>query len=196
MMPTTHDRALRVTVRLFFAAAAAALPVAASTPAVAQTTSLLHACYVPKSGTVYRIKTANAPAECIKADHVEFSWNEQGIQGPVGPEGPAGPSGPSGPAGEAGPVGPQGPSGVSGYEFVESIFRPVPGNTTSDHALRCPGSKRAVGGGYRVETGHDFVRVLWDTPIDGGLGWFLRLNNPNAQTFSVSLYVLCASVAS
>lgn len=45
------------------------------------------ACYVPSSGTVYRIKTADTPPACTKSAHVEFSWNHQG---PVGPQGPKG----------------------------------------------------------------------------------------------------------
>lgn len=177
----------------------AVLTVAAAPLLEAQTPTVLSACYVPKSGTVYRVEALDAPPACIKPEHVPFSWNEEGIQGqqgetgPQGEAGPAGPQGTAGPAGETGPAGPAGTNGVSGYVFVQSIFRPVPVGP-SDHALNCPSGKRAVGGGYRVETGHDFVKVFWDTPIDGGLGWFLRLHNTGAQTFSVSLYVMCATV--
>src|SRR5829696_5765312 len=32
--------------------------------ATVTTTSIIYACYVPKSGSVYRIKVANTPAEC------------------------------------------------------------------------------------------------------------------------------------
>jgi len=34
----------------------------------------LWACYVPGSGSVYRIKTEGAPDACTKSKHVEFSW--------------------------------------------------------------------------------------------------------------------------
>ena len=168
---------------------------ATASPLAAQTPTILSACYVPKTGTVYRIETANAPVACLKADHVPFSWNQEGIQGPQGPTGPQGETGPAGQQGDPGSAGAQGPSGVSGYEFVPSIFRTVPSGT-STHALNCPAGKRATGGGYRVETGHEFVRVDWDTPIDGGTGWFFRLTNSNAQAFSISIYVLCAAVTS
>lgn len=168
---------------------------ASASPLTAQTPTILSACYVPKTGTVYRIDVPNAPGACLKADHVGFSWNQEGIQGSQGPAGPQGETGPTGSQGDTGTAGVQGPSGVSGYEFVASIFRTVPSGT-STHALNCPGGKRALGGGYRVETGHDFVRVDWDTPIDGGLGWFFRLTNSNAQAFSISVYVLCAAVTS
>jgi hypothetical protein len=33
-----------------------------------------HACYVPGSGTIYRIKEANTPGACRKSTHVEFQW--------------------------------------------------------------------------------------------------------------------------
>jgi hypothetical protein len=182
-------------VRSMMVLGCAALPVAA--PLLAQTPTVLSACYVPKSGTVYRVGAANAPAACVKQDHVPFSWNEEGIQGPQGEPGSQGEVGPAGPEGAAGPTGETGAAGtngVSGYVFIQSIFRPVP-TGPSDHALNCPAGKRAVGGGYRIETGHQFVKVDWDTPIDGGLGWFLRLQNSGAQAFSISMYVMCATVA-
>lgn len=199
-MTTRIARPSRTTMPALLGCITVTALLATSSPLGAHAQSVLSACYVPKSGTLYRIDAPGAPPSCAKANHVAFSWNEQGIQGPEGPVGPQGDSGPPGspgtvgPAGEAGPVGPQGPSGVSGYQFIQSIFRPVPSGM-STHALDCPAGKRATGGGYRVESGHGFVRVLWDTPIDGGLGWFLRLANSDAQTFSVSLYVLCAAVA-
>ena len=40
-------------------------------------TTVLYACYVPDKGTVYRIKTADTPAECEKKD-VQFSWSDAG----------------------------------------------------------------------------------------------------------------------
>jgi hypothetical protein len=43
-----------------------------------------YACYVPSSGTVYRIKTADTPSACTKPTHVEFSWNHQGPKGDPG----------------------------------------------------------------------------------------------------------------
>jgi hypothetical protein len=33
----------------------------------------IHACYVPASGTVYRIREANTPGSCFSG-HIEFSW--------------------------------------------------------------------------------------------------------------------------
>jgi hypothetical protein len=62
-------------------AAAAALVTAALTlsarPAEAQANeTTFYACYVPGSGTVYRIKSASTPAACKKSTHVEFQWTD------------------------------------------------------------------------------------------------------------------------
>ena len=42
-------------------------------PAAAQAQSTITACYVPKTGSVYRVKAEGAPDAC-KSNHVEFSW--------------------------------------------------------------------------------------------------------------------------
>jgi hypothetical protein len=126
------------------AVSALALAMSVSTPMSAQTTAssdaMIYACYVPLTGTVYRIKSAGAPTECTQPkgkgngnghqDHIEFSFNSrgnvgpmgpagpQGEVGPMGPAGPAGPQGEVGPMGPAGPVGPMGPQGVAGAQGV------------------------------------------------------------------------------
>lgn len=85
--------------------------------AEAQTTpdpNTLYACYVPLSGTLYRIRTADTRDNCASSQHVMFWFNQTGPQGPAGPPGPQGPQGPQGPAGPAGPPGPQGPTGAQG----------------------------------------------------------------------------------
>jgi hypothetical protein len=41
----------------------------------AQAGETLHACFVPGSGTVYRIAAPGLPAECLAGEHVRFSWN-------------------------------------------------------------------------------------------------------------------------
>ena len=113
--------------------ALSALALMASTPLSAQTATasseLMYACYVPLTGTVYRIKAPGAPAECTRpkssnanqhAQHIEFVFNATGPMGPAGPAGPqgeAGPKGDVGPQGEAGAkgdVGPAGPQGQAG----------------------------------------------------------------------------------
>jgi hypothetical protein len=59
--------------RLFTLLAALALFPAA---AHAQGTTTITACYVPKTGSVYRIQAAGAPDVC-KNGHVEFSWDSE-----------------------------------------------------------------------------------------------------------------------
>ena len=70
----------------------------------------IEACYVPASGTIYRIKAPNAPAACLSAVHVPFTWNQQG---PAGVPGAAGPHGAPGPKGDKGDKGDPGPAGTA-----------------------------------------------------------------------------------
>jgi len=102
---------------------ALALVVSTAAPLAAQTApEPMFACYVPLTGTVYRIKSPGTPTECTKpkgnspnhADHVQFAFNAQGTQGPAGPQGPQGEVGPMGPAGAVGAAGPQGAAGAVG----------------------------------------------------------------------------------
>jgi hypothetical protein len=52
-------------------------------PAAANAQSTITACYVPKTGSVYRIEAAGAPEAC-KNGHVEFSWTSAAASyGPV-----------------------------------------------------------------------------------------------------------------
>ena len=55
-------------IRLFSLLAAFAL-----LPAAAQAQTTITACYVPNTGSVYRIEAPGAPEAC-KSGHVEFSW--------------------------------------------------------------------------------------------------------------------------
>ena len=55
-----------------------ALVVATLMPSLArgQTPKVYFACYVPGSGTVYRIKEPNTPEKCAAPSHTEFSWTD------------------------------------------------------------------------------------------------------------------------
>lgn len=84
---------------------------------------ILWACYVPASGTTYRIREAGLKGDCSSYQHVRFSWNAAGIQGETGPRGPIGPTGEQGTTGATGstgadgargPTGPIGPTGAAG----------------------------------------------------------------------------------
>ena len=88
--------------------------------------AIIYACYVPTSGTVYRIKETDLRETCTSPHHVEFNWNQQGPVGPQGPQGIPGPTGATGAkgatgltgatgaTGPAGPTGATGPAGASG----------------------------------------------------------------------------------
>lgn len=96
---------------------AAQAPAADSTPP-----PTIDACYVPFTGTVYRIDTPEsptpgAPKRCFLASHTRFTWNRQGPAGVAGPPGETGPAGPPGVAGPQGPPGPPG-SGVAESNFA------------------------------------------------------------------------------
>ena len=80
---------------------------------------IFYGCYVPTTGTVYRIKTTDKRETCVAPNHVEFFWNQVGPQGPQGPAGPAGPTGATGAPGATGATGPAGAAGT-GTAFVSS----------------------------------------------------------------------------
>src|SRR5690349_13413938 len=94
-------------------AALAALTVLVFVPRLeAQATAgVIRACWIPASGTLYRIGEPNTPAACLSPNHIALTWNQPG---PAGAAGPAGVQGPQGPQGPAGPAGPPGVIGATG----------------------------------------------------------------------------------
>ena len=64
------------------------LVIAAASATAQQAPGTQYACYVPGSGTVYRIKEANTPAQCA-AGHTAFQMSA-GTKPSSGPTGPAG----------------------------------------------------------------------------------------------------------
>jgi len=103
------------------ALAALASTARAQAPAPPADPNVIWACYVPLSGTIYRIRTTDTKEKCASTQHVMFSFNA------TGPQGPAGPAGAQGPAGPTGATGPQGPAGTGGDGTV-AYFK----ETTSD----------------------------------------------------------------
>lgn len=104
---------------------------------------VLSACYIPGTGTLYRIGSEGTlPSGCVRPEHIVFQWNQQGIIGDSGPHGLmcwdtdgdgvpdpsedrnddsvfdandcAGPTGADGAQGIQGPDGPAGPTGPAG----------------------------------------------------------------------------------
>jgi hypothetical protein len=69
------------TFRLGTGAATALLLALSAQPAAAQANelpALIHACYVPNTGTIYRIKTEDTKENCTSNRHIEFSWSQEG----------------------------------------------------------------------------------------------------------------------
>jgi hypothetical protein len=92
---------------------------AASTAAQPDT---IWACFVPTSGTMYRIKVADTKDDCT-GNGVKFFW---GVRGEKGDKGDAGPQGPKGDAGPQGPAAPGGSSFTLPYSAsvssAQSLF--------------------------------------------------------------------------
>src|SRR5215207_10420242 len=90
------------------AAAPAALEAQTTTP----TPKVYYACYIPTSGTVYRIKETNLKQSCASTAHVPFSWTDGGTPGPQGPKG------------DKGDQGEQGEPGTPGFSELVTIASP------------------------------------------------------------------------
>jgi hypothetical protein len=147
----------------------AVLPAAARAQQVAASDTI-RACYVPASGTIYRIGVAGGPAAC-HGSHIEMKWNVAGPAGAPGPAGPVGPAGPKGEDGAAGAAGPQGekgdkgekgdtgPAGVSGAQGPAGPQGPVgPAGPQGPQGIQGP----AGSGGSLVamQTVRDSVDIL------------------------------------
>jgi hypothetical protein len=80
---------------------------AQSAPEIVQSASnplptVIHACYVPNTGTIYRIKETDLKQTCTSNKHIEFGWNQEGIQGEQGEKGDTGEKGEQGDKGDKG----------------------------------------------------------------------------------------------
>ena len=123
--------------------------VSAQTAAGVVTTSapaLMYGCYVPISGTTYRIKETDLKQKCASAEHIEYSWNKEGPQGPIGPQGPQGNQGIQGVVGPVGPAGTAGAAGAPGAAMLPTAFyafRAGPARETAA-ALTLPTGKYIV----------------------------------------------------
>ena len=111
-------------------ALAALIAIAPDVQAQAPDPNIIWACYVPLSGTVYRIKTTDTKQECASKSHVMFWFNQTGPQGPQGPAGPAGPTGATGATGAPGATGATGPAGPAG-EGATAYFKALTAELTN-----------------------------------------------------------------
>ena len=210
--PQARGIALRVTL-----AVALALAHVGTTTSQAQAVraDTIAACYVPASGTMYRIAAPNAPATRAASSHQAFTIvsGRDGAQGPVGPAGGVGPAGAAGPPGAIGPTGPQGshgspgpqgPQGVAGVSgpsglevMLNSTTAPASGGLTT--FARCPSGKIAIAGGHgRVpplvqirESRPGSSSGQLPGPFDQGL-WTIGIRNDSGSGFTLDVYAVCA----
>jgi len=116
--------------RLLLTGVGLAALLALPTTAAAQTTTttpdpnVIYACYVPSSGTVYRIRTTDTKQNCASTTHVLFSFNQTGPQGPKGDQGDPGPQGEKGDKGDTGDPGAQGPAGEGSTAYFKALSSP------------------------------------------------------------------------
>jgi hypothetical protein len=154
----------------------AAATVLLSAPAAAQSGPEFHACYVPGSGTVYRIKEPGLRQECSSPNHVAFSWK---------------------------PEGEPGTDGVLGYTIVTSDSGAItPEFLFGGRSADCPSGKRVLGGGASITTpnlgfsGAWDIEVLQSYPGIDGTSWrsAVGIRNPQGVAFVWRVYAICANV--
>lgn len=190
----THFLTFRVArfARLRMSAAAMALVLGYPGVARAQSDGVLYACYVPNSGTVYRIKQSDTKQKCSSDQHVEFSWNS------TGPAGAPGLKGEKGDAGLQGVSGAPGASGIIGYEVVTASFGPM-----MDREFRgivsCPAGKRALGGSVTAQSTNpvaNFPPTLSSSAMTvDGTGWSGKGFMASSFAWLLHVSAICANVA-
>jgi Collagen triple helix repeat (20 copies) len=119
---------------------------------------------------------------------------DKGEPGARGSAGLKGDTGPRGPAGQAGAQGPAGASGISGYQVVTSPTIAVPANGFVEANVKCPGSKRALGGGVSSFVRYSVVKE--SAPLDGGIGWNAVFQNTVDAPTNMYVWAICANVTS
>ena len=148
--------------RITLSLAAAALGLvafAAPTALRAQATTpkVFYACYVPSSGTTYRIKETDLKQTCSKSTHVQFSWTD-GTSSP----------------------------GFSSIKMVESKFVSVPAGETQYAIAICPDGYKVISGSYVPAGGAAGVghwMLVDNYPTADGKAWvvFLRNTDPDVE---------------
>jgi hypothetical protein len=169
MRPTSARLTLTTTaVGAALAGVPAALAAQSPTPP-----PVIEACYVPASGTIYRIKAPNAPNACLSPAHAPFTWNQQG---------------PAGPKGDAGPAATLGYARVGTNPF--NVQRGVYTTASKD----CPSGKKVVGGGVEVVGSTTSSQVNLDIKESYPSSvsqWRVVLANTASTDFQAIVYAIC-----
>ncbi len=185
---------------------------ASSSPLHAQVVAptMITTCWVPASGTLYRIDPAGLiaglPKNCLTPIHQQLSWNQQGLAGPQGIKGDKGDKGDTGPVGATGsqgmpgPQGLQGPQGTQGLagapgsvdlsKFYRRTYTMSVGTTsTSSHTVACDGGHTVISGGVSTSFGDMKVResYQWDNNR-----WLAAVRNDHAfEGGQMTIHVTC-----
>lgn len=115
----------------------------------------------------------------------------------VGPDGKLAASlGAGGPAGRKGARGARGKPGVSGYQVVLENIAVPEGDTTPDFGISCPGGRSVLGGGYSF--GKDDINELFvfESRPSSESTWQIKVSNDTGGSKPMTLYAVCANVAS
>lgn len=188
----------RVSARLI-AAAGLAL---ASTAGAQTAPATIDACFVPASGTIYRVDSPASPApgapkNCLSPLHTKFTWNQQG---PAGAPGAAGAQGPQGPKGDKGDHGDAGAPGPSGTTSSQAYYQGQAGNAglggfQVNVVALCPSGQYALGGGVNVVGVSGGPPVLLRSAPNASsgrpTGWHVIMN-VGTGPFDVRSQVICA----
>ena len=140
-----------------------ALAAPAAVRAQSTTPKVFYACYVPSSGTTYRIKEVDLKQECTKSSHVQFSWTDGNR------------------------------SAVSQFFTVTSDTQNMGPKSQLFFAQTCPVGSQLVGGGHRITSfSSPIPLVSRSSPDDTGPGWAVNVINPSDGTVSFTVWARCA----
>ena len=150
------------------AVVALAALVAATAPAAlraqtATTLKVFYACYVPSSGSVYRIREVDLKQECSKPTHVQFSWTDGN------------------------------PAALSRTFNVTSSRQVAQAQSQKDVVVPCPAGSQLVGGGHAMTSGTIPLFAVWrNSPDAAGTGWAVSLINLTDASQTFTVYARCA----
>jgi hypothetical protein len=167
------------------AVVAGALLVVGATAAQLQvppTGKTFYACYVPSTGTMYRIREPGLPTECNSSRdgtsrHVMFSWRDA-----------------SGAAGSQALTGAPGRSGTG-----SPVVRTASGAATTEITIQCAAGQYALGGGGTISNHTRDVGMSGSFPVDSrgapardgqsATGWRVTASG----TATLQVYAICGS---
>jgi hypothetical protein len=161
------------------AAAPAALEAQTTTP----TPKVYYACYIPTSGTVYRIKETNLKQACASTAHIPFSWTDGGTPGPEGPKG------------DKGDTGEQGEPGAPGFTElfdVSSADILLQSGEATNAGVECPAGSQVISGGYSFSKSSPDMWVRSSHAGNGGWNVSVLNYGDNVGEVEFKVHARCA----